>query len=76
MNIQYISNSEGNVIGVFIPINDWNKLRDTFEEKEVETTIEVPTAHIDIVQKRLKEYAKTGIAHDWDEAIKHIENDL
>ena len=76
MNVQYISDSAGNTTGVFIPINEWNELKDKFKGIEAEVTSNVPEWHVNVVQERLEEYRKTGIAYDWDEAIDDIEKDL
>lgn len=31
MNLQYISDNEGKITGVFIPMSDWTLLKDKFE---------------------------------------------
>lgn len=34
MSLQYISDSSGKTTGVFIPISEWNELKNRFQEIE------------------------------------------
>ncbi len=76
MNLQYISDSEGQTTGVFIPIKEWNKLRKKINltEKELE---EMPPWHKNVVKERLAEYKKNpGSALDFKSSMDEIENGL
>jgi len=76
MNLQYISDSDGQTTGVFIPIKEWNKIREkiSFTEKEFG---EIPPWHKNIVQERLTEYKKNaGSALDFKSTMDEIENGL
>ncbi len=53
MNLQYISDNKGKTTGVYIPIEDWEYLKNKFGGlKEVEYMLEVPDWHKDIVRQR------------------------
>lgn len=76
MNLQFISDSTGQTTGVFIPINEWNALKDKFKGIEQEE-MEIPAWHKDIVRDRLAEYKKNPeIALDFDSAMDDIERGL
>lgn len=70
MNLQYISDSKGNTTGVFIPIQDWEELKNKYEQlkQEENNMVEVPEWHKEIVLKRLEDYKQNpDKALDWDE---------
>lgn len=76
MNLQYISDNKGKTTGVFIPINDWEYLKNKYKEIEQEEKFifEVPEWHKEIVLHRLKEYRNNpDNVLDWDNAQKEIE---
>jgi len=76
MNLQYISNSKGQTTGVFIPINEWNKLKRKYKDIENED-IGIPEWHKELVFKRLENYKqKPNSVLDFDAAIDDIEIDL
>jgi hypothetical protein len=49
MNLQYISDGEGETTGVFIPIKEWNILRKKYKGIELEVD-DIPGWHKDIVR--------------------------
>ena len=55
MSVQLILDSTGETTGVFIPIKEWNELKDKFKGIEQEDT-DVLAWHMDVVSKRLKDY--------------------
>ena len=76
MNLQFISDSTGQTTGVFIPINEWNELKNRFKGIEQEE-IDIPEWHKQIVQDRIEEYKKNPkIAIDFDAAMDEIEKEL
>ena len=76
MNLQYISDSKGQTTGVFIPINDWNKLKKKYKDIE-EEEIEVPEWHKNLVLERLEDYKKNpDSVIDFNTAMDDIEKDL
>ncbi|VAW18186.1 hypothetical protein MNBD_BACTEROID01-2857 [hydrothermal vent metagenome] len=76
MNLQYISDSKGQTTGVFIPINEWNDLKNKYKNIEQEE-VNVPEWHKDLVLKRLEDYKQNpGSALDLDAAMDDIEKDL
>lgn len=76
MNLQFISDSKGKITGVFIPINEWNDLKNKYKEIEQEE-IGVPEWHKALVLKRLEEYKKDpSSAVDFDKAMDDIEKEM
>lgn len=76
MNLQYISDGEGETTGVFIPIKEWNKLRKKYKDIEQEVD-DVPGWHKDLVRERLAGYEKNpGSALNFDDSIDEIEKGL
>ena len=76
MNLQYISDSKGQTTGVFIPINEWNDLKNKYKDIEREI-IDIPEWHKDLVTQRLDDYKKNpGSALDFDAAVDDIEKEL
>jgi acyl-CoA synthetase (AMP-forming)/AMP-acid ligase II len=76
MNLQYISDSTGQTMGVFIPINEWNNLKSKYKGIEQEE-LDIPEWHIKLVQQRLEDYRKNpGSALDFDSALNDIEKEL
>ena len=74
--MQFISDSTGQTTGVFIPINEWNELKDKFKGID-EEEIDVPEWHKKIVRNRLEEYKRNPkIAMDFDSAMDEIEKGL
>ena len=75
-NLQYISDSTGQIAGVFIPIEEWNELKEKYQDIETDHT-NIPTWHIKEVRKRLDEYeANPDIALDFDAVIDELEKSL
>ncbi len=76
MNLQYILDSNGKTTGVFIPIKEWNDLKNKYKDIEQEE-ITVPEWHKDLVLKRLEDYKQNpGSAMNFDSAMDDIEKEL
>jgi len=76
MNLQFISDSTGKTTGVYIPIAEWNQLKDKFKGIEQEE-MHIPQWHKDIVRDRLVEYKNNpNQAIDFDKAMEDIETGL
>ena len=74
MNLQYISDNKGKTTGVFIPISEWNELKNRYKDIE---QIDIPEWQIEEVRKRLEDYKiNPKQALDFDITIDDIENDL
>ncbi|MFN2261800.1 MAG: addiction module protein [Psychroflexus sp.] len=74
MNLQYISDNTGKTTGVFIPISEWNELKNKYRDIE---QVEVPNWQMEEVRKRLNSYKKNPEqALDFNTAIDDIEKDL
>lgn len=76
MNLQYISDSSGQTTGVFIPISEWNALKEKLEGIDLEA-IDIPAWQIEAVRKRLAAYRQNPReVLDFDTAIDEIEKSL
>lgn len=74
MNVQYISDNKGKTTGVFIPISEWNKLKNKYKDIE---QIDLPEWQIKEVRNRLEDYNENpSQAMDFDQAMDDIEKDL
>ena len=77
MNIQYISDNQGNKTAVVIPIADWNKLTKKYIELENEVANDIPQWHKDILDKRLQDYLKNpNDVMDFDDFSDALEKEL
>lgn len=74
MNIQYISDNKGKTTGVFIPIAEWNELKNKYTDIE---QIDIPAWQIEEVRNRLADYKNNPEqALDFDTVMDEIEKDL
>ena len=74
MNLQYISDSEGKTTGVFIPIAEWNALKNQYNDIEEPN---IPEWQVREVQKRMDDYQKNpDQAIDFNTALDDIEKHL
>ncbi len=76
MNLQFISDSTGETTGVYIPIKEWNELKNKFKGIEQEE-IDIPDWHKNIVRQRLADHENNPEqAMDFDKAMDDIEKTL
>jgi hypothetical protein len=74
MNLQYISDNTGKTTGVFIPISEWNELKNKYKDIE---QMDIPNWQIEEVRKRLDDHKNNPEpALDFDTAMDDIEKDL
>lgn len=74
MNLQYISDNTGKTTGVFIPISEWNKLKNKYKDIE---QMDIPDWQIEESRKRLDDYKKNPEqALDFDKVMDDIERGL
>lgn len=76
MNLQYLSDNNGKTTGVFIPIHDWEYLKNKYKEIEQEEkdTFEIPEWQKEIVRQRLIEYrSNPENVLEWTDVQKEIE---
>ena len=52
MPLQYVSDNTGSTIAVQIPIDDWNILKERYEQQQ-----EIPQWHKNILDERMKNYS-------------------
>ncbi len=65
MTAQYTYDGDGNPIGVFIPINDWNEITEKYQD-----LVELPQWQKDAIDQRL------DVIKNHPERIKPIDNFL
>jgi hypothetical protein len=74
MNIQYISDNTGKTTGVFIPISEWNKLKEQYKDIE---HLNIPDWQMQEVRERLEDYnSNPDKAMNFDTAMDDLEKDL
>ena len=74
MNLQYISDDTGKTTGVFIPISEWNELKNIYKDIE---HINIPNWQMKEVCKRLDNHKDNPEqALDFEQAMDDIEKDL
>ena len=76
MSVQYISDDNGKTTGVFIPIQDWNKLKNKYtglEEEELELT----SWQINELNDRMAEYERNpSNTISFQDAMDDLEKDM
>jgi len=76
MSLQYISDSNGQTTGIFIPIDEWNEMKKKFRGIEKEE-IDIPDWQKNITQERIAEYRKNPLMElDAFSALDDIEKEL
>lgn len=76
MNLQYISDSNGMPTGVFIPINEWNELKEKYGDLDHEVD-DLPQWQKDELDRRLEHHKNNpDDVLDFDEAMDDIEKEL
>ncbi|UZO82458.1 addiction module protein [Aquimarina sp. ERC-38] len=76
MSVQYISDSEGIPTGVYIPLEEWNKLKSKYKNIEVELN-DIPEWHKAELDRRFIDYkSNPKDVLDFDEAIDDIDKEL
>jgi Putative addiction module component len=76
MNLQYITDANGQTTGVFIPIDEWNDLKTRFKDID-EQSLEIPEWHKEIVRRRMELINNNPKELlDFHNAIDTIEKDL
>ena len=79
MNLQYISDNKGQTAGVFIPIQDWNRLKKKYKELEKieEDSFSIPVWHKSILDNRIGSLkTNQSSCTDFNDACKEIEKEL
>ncbi len=70
MSLQYITDDKGQTTGVFIPIQEWEKLKTKYEGIE-EDAYTVPEWQKEIVRERIKSTDPEEY-HSWEEVRKRL----
>lgn len=76
MSLQYISDNKGQTTGVFIPIEEWNNLKNKFKGIEAEE-LDISSWQLAELDNRIEEYKKNPAQTiDFKQAINNIENEI
>lgn len=78
MSLQYISDSNGIPTGVFIPLNEWENIKNKYDGLEEDlTNPNLPAWQKKELDKRIEDYNKSpNNVQDFDEAMNEIESEL
>lgn len=80
MNLQFIHDTKGNTTGVFIPIEEWQCLKDTYkglQKEEVENIAELASWQKQLIDERLNDYYQNPEdVMDFDKTLDDIEKNL
>lgn len=80
MSLQYIHDTNGKTTGVFIPIDDWQLLKEKYSELQVEETqeqTELEAWQKEIIDERLCDYlTDPNDVVDFNLTLKDIQNKI
>lgn len=77
MTVQYISDGSGKTAGVFIPIEQWNELKQKLRELSSWDEAPLPAWHMSLVRERLAQHiTEPHLATDGDQALDDIDAQL
>lgn len=78
MSLQYISDSNGVPTGVFIPLSEWESVKDKYSGLEEDlTNSDIPDWQKKELDKRLEEYKNNpDDVLDFEQAMDDIEKEL
>jgi hypothetical protein len=80
MNLQFIHDNKGNTTGVYIPIEEWQSLKETYDvlqKEEVENVKELMPWQKQLLDERLDDYYQNPTSlMDFDKTIDDIEKSL
>jgi len=78
--LQFISDDKGNTTGVFIPIDEWQKLKTKYADllqEEVANKAELSMWQKQIIEERLNDYySNTSSMNDFDATLDDIEKKM
>lgn len=80
MNLQFIHDNKGNTTGVFIPIEEWQSLKERYAELQKEEVVnisELSAWQTQIIDERLNDYYQNPTAlSSFDDTLNDIEKSL
>ena len=75
MKTQIINGDDGNPAGVFIPIEDWERIKSQFPNID-QLDKDIPDWQKDLLDERLEDLNKPGNVHDIEKLLKFIDESL
>ena len=80
MTLQFIHDNRGNTTGVFIPIEEWQSLKNKYtdlQKEEAENLVQLAPGQKQIIDERLSDYYENpSDVADFDKTIDDIEKSL
>ncbi len=80
MSLQFIHDNKGNTTGVFIPIDDWQMLKEKYSDlqmEEVQNNAELTPWQKEIIDGRLKDYYNNpNDVVDFSQTLKDIQKSI
>lgn len=80
MTLQFIHDCKGNAIGVFIPIEDWGKLKNRYSDlqiEEIQNNTGLSNWQKQIIDERLKNYYNNpNESIDFNQTLNAIEKSI
>ncbi len=80
MSLQYIHDTNGKTTGVFIPIDDWQLLKEKYSElqvEEIQEQTELEAWQKEIIDERLRDYlTNPNDVVDFNLTLKDIQNKI
>ena len=73
MRLQYLTDGSGNKTGVFIPIKEWEIMKEKLKEFNFEDRYDIPEKQKEVVRERIEKYKNNPDSFiNW----KDLEKDL
>ena len=80
MNLQFIHDTKGNTTGVFIPIDEWQSLKEKYAElqkEEAANIVELGSWQTQLIDERLNDYySNHSTVENFDDMLDDIEKTL
>lgn len=80
MNLQFIHDNKGNTTGVFIPIEEWQSLKERYSElqrEEAINVVELNAWQTQVIDQRLNDYFENpSDVEDFDKMLNEIDKGL
>ena len=80
MSLQFIHDKKGNTIGVFIPIDDWQSLKEKYtdlEQEETKQVVNLSNWQKQLIDERLNIYnSNPNDVSDFNETLNEIEKSI
>lgn len=80
MSLQFIHDNKGNTTGVFIPIDDWQTLKEKYSDlqtEEVQNNADLANWQKEIIDERVKDYYDNpNDVFDFNQTLKDLKSNI